>query len=68
MKGCECSGEQKLQSSLLGGGRGARKTQGELWGMEKEAGREEVRKEGKGCLREGDGKEEEEKDWQTDSK
>lgn len=57
MKGSGGSGEQRLQSSLLGGGRVARKIQRALWGMEKGAGREEVSKERKGCLREGDGKE-----------
>lgn len=48
--------QTEMAEPPFGGGRGARGTQGELWGMEKGAGRGEVRKEGTGCLREGDGK------------
>lgn len=67
MKGCGCSGEQRLQSSLLGGHRGAssRKSCG---GWKKRRGEKRLGRRGKGVYGEGDGKEEGEKDWQADSK
>lgn len=58
MKGSGGSGEQRLQSSLLGVVEAPEGRRESCGGMKKGAGRIEVRKEEKGCLREGDGKRE----------
>lgn len=67
MKGCGGSGEQRWQSNLLGVVEAPEGRRESCRGMEKGAGRDEVRKEGKGCLREGDGEGEGE-DRQADCK